>query len=74
MAESDGDDALLVGEVKWTAPRGVARALLELRQKAERLPFVAGRELFTALWLKTPARGRESGQVFAPRQVLDVLR
>jgi AAA+ ATPase superfamily predicted ATPase len=74
VAESDTGDALLVGEVEWTAPRGVARLLAELERKAKRLPFAAGREVFSALWLKTPARGGASERVFAPRQVLDVLR
>ena len=74
VAESEDGDALLIGEVKWTQPQGAAQTLAELGRKAERLPFVAGREVYTALWLKNPARGQASHQVFAPRQVLAALR
>jgi uncharacterized protein len=74
VAESETGDSILVGEVKWSATADVARARKELERKAERLPFVAGREVFLALWLKAAGRGQASGQVFTPRQVLDVLR
>jgi len=71
---AESGDALLVGEVKWAATPDVSRALNELKRKAERLHFVAGREVFLGLWLRTAGRSRASGQVFTPRQVLDVLR
>jgi AAA+ ATPase superfamily predicted ATPase len=74
VAESEEQDALLVGEVKWTAPDDPARRLEELERKAARLPFATGREIFLALWLKTPVRGPASRQVITPRQVLARLR
>jgi len=74
VAESQGRDALLVGEVKWASPDDPARLLQELERKVARLPFIEGREVFMALWLKAPVRGRLSRQVMSPKQVLAGLR
>jgi hypothetical protein len=74
VAESASGDALLIGEVKWTAPDDPARTLHELERKAAQLPFVEGREVFLALWLKEPVQGSLSPQVMVPQQVLDGLR
>lgn len=72
VAESAEMDALLVGEVKWASPRDADRLLKELGRKAERLPFVKGREVVLALWLRGSAPGE--GQVITPRDVLAFLR
>jgi AAA+ ATPase superfamily predicted ATPase len=75
VAESESGRALLVGEVKWAAALDAARALAELKRKAERLPFVAGRKVFLALWIKSAGRrGQARDERLTPRQVLDVLR
>ncbi len=74
VAESASGDALLVGEVKWASPDDPARLLQELERKAARLPFAEGRQVFTALWLKTPVRGPLGRQVISPQQVLAGLR
>jgi Archaea bacterial proteins of unknown function len=74
VAESLERDAFLVGEVKWASSDDPARLLQELKRKVERLPFVEGREVFLALWLKAPVRGAMSRQVIAPQQVLAGLR
>jgi AAA+ ATPase superfamily predicted ATPase len=74
VAESAAGDALLVGEVKWASPDDPARLLQELERKAARLPFAAGREIFTALWLKASVRGPLNRQVMTPQQVLAGLR
>ncbi|HEX5720668.1 MAG TPA: ATP-binding protein [Thermoanaerobaculia bacterium] len=70
VAYSNDGGSVLVGEVKWAAPRDAERLLAELEGKARRLPVAAGREAVLALWLKAPAGDR----VVPPRQVLDVLR
>jgi uncharacterized protein len=70
---SDGG-SVLIGEVKWGAPRDAGRILEELAAKARRLPVAAGREVVPALWLKAPVDGPAAGRVVTPRQVLDVLR
>jgi AAA+ ATPase superfamily predicted ATPase len=74
VAESLDGRSLLVGEVKWSAPRDAERLLAELEGKAKKLPFAAGREVLTALWLKAPVEGAVGKQVVTPRQVIDVLR
>jgi hypothetical protein len=74
VADSSDGGSLLVGEVKWAAPRDTERLLGELEAKARRLPVAAGREVVLALWLKTSAAGPMADRVLAPRQVLDVLR
>jgi AAA+ ATPase superfamily predicted ATPase len=66
--------SVLVGEVKWGAPRDAARLLEELETKARRLPVAAGRAVVLALWLKAPVDGLAADRVVTPRQVLDVLR
>ncbi|HEX4960163.1 MAG TPA: ATP-binding protein [Thermoanaerobaculia bacterium] len=73
VAESTERDALLIGEVKWTASADPARTLQELERKAAQLPFVEGREIVLALWLKAPVRGAMSRQVMTPQQVLTAL-
>jgi uncharacterized protein len=74
VAESEDGEALLVGEVKWTAAADPARVFKELERKIENLPFAAGREVFPALWLKSTAPGPVSRSVVTPQQVLDGLR
>jgi AAA+ ATPase superfamily predicted ATPase len=74
VAESAGQDALLVGEVKWSSTEDPTRLLEELDRKVARLPFTAGREVFTALWLKAPVGGAVSGRVMTPQDVLAGLR
>jgi AAA+ ATPase superfamily predicted ATPase len=74
VAESDSQDALLIGEVKWASPDDPDCLLQELERKVARLPFTEGREIFLALWLKAPVRGAMSQQVITPRQVLSKLR
>jgi len=74
IAESETGDSVLVGEAKWGATQDANRSLKELERKAERLPFIGGRKVFLALWLKASGGRPTSGQVFTPRQVLGVLR
>lgn len=74
IAESVTGDRLLIGEVKWTARRGVRALLGELERKIERLPFVDGREVVARLWLADPGAAAGQREAVAPRQVLDALR
>lgn len=73
VAHSLDGGSVLVGEVKWAAPRDAERLLAELEGKARRLPVAAGREVVPALWLKASVE-LSAGHVVTPRQVLDVLR
>jgi AAA+ ATPase superfamily predicted ATPase len=74
VAENAAGDRLLVGEVKWTAPRSVGRLLNELDSKIARLPFVNGREVVPVLWLAAAPPDSPSNRIVTPRQVLDALR
>jgi AAA+ ATPase superfamily predicted ATPase len=74
VAHSNDGRSVLVGEVKWAAPRYAERLLAELEAKAQKLPIAAGREVVSALWLKAPVQGPAAARVITPRQVLDVLR
>ncbi len=74
VAHSSDGGSVLVGEVKWAAPRDAERLLEELEAKARRLPVAAGREVVLALWLKAPVDGPAADRVVTSRQVLDVLR
>ncbi len=74
VAHSSDGGSLLVGEVKWSAPRDAERLLAQLEDKARRLPAAAGRQVVSTLWLKAPVDGVAADRVITPRQVLDVLR
>jgi len=74
VAHSLDGTSVLIGEVKWAAPRDAARLLDELEAKARRLPVAGGRDIALALWLKAPVKGLSADRVVTPRQVLDVLR
>lgn len=74
VAESQEDDTLLVGEAKWSEQRSPARALHELAQKVDRLPFAQGRPIVLALWCKNAVRGPLRRQVITPRPLLAALR
>jgi AAA+ ATPase superfamily predicted ATPase len=74
VAESAAGDRLLVGEIKWAAPGDVRRLEHELMKKAERLPFVDGREVVPMLWLAAAPADNKESRMITPRQVLDVLR
>lgn len=74
VAYSTDGGSVLVGEVKWAAPRDADRLLAQLEIKARNLPAASGREVVLALWLKAPADGLPPDRAVTPRQVLDVLR
>lgn len=74
VAESAGGDRLLVGEVKWAAPREGRRLEQELVSKATRLPFLGGREVVPTLWLAAAPKDMQKSRVVTPRHVLEVLR
>jgi uncharacterized protein len=74
VAYSPDGGSVLVGEVKWAAPKDAGRLLAELEAKARRLPVAAGKEVVMALWLKAPVEELGTDRVVTPRQVLDVLR
>lgn len=74
VAHSADGAGVLVGEVKWAAPRDAERLLAQLGEKARRLPAAAGKEAVLMLWLKAPAAGLSADRFVTPRQVLDVLR
>ena len=73
VALSQDGGSLLVGEVKWAAPRDAGRLLAELEAKARLLPFAAGREVVPMLWLREPVADL-GGRVVTPRQALAALR
>jgi hypothetical protein len=74
VAESDDGAHLLVGEVKWSSGLDARSLLDELARKADNAPFVGGRQVHLALWLKTrPGRPR-GGTVFCPIDVMRALR
>lgn len=74
LAESEDGEALLFGEAKWSTAPPKPELVRTLRDKAERFPHLGGRRIVLGLWLKTATRSLTGAKVFAPRQVLDVLR
>lgn len=71
VAESLDGESVLVGEVKWATRSEAARWRADLRRRAASAPFVRGRRVVHALWLKD-ANGEDD--VISPDQVIDALR
>jgi AAA+ ATPase superfamily predicted ATPase len=74
VAESEDGKSLLLGEVEWAEEIDSARLLVELRRKAQRVPFRQDRDVRLALWTKKAARLPRDWRNVTPRQVLEVLR
>lgn len=71
VAESLDGESVLVGEVKWAARSEVFRWRADLQERARSAPFVGGRRVVHALWLKEAAAEED---VVTPATVIDVLR
>jgi AAA+ ATPase superfamily predicted ATPase len=74
VAESAAGDRLLVGEVKWAAPRSAKGIFAELKKKIDRLPFAEGRKVVPLLWLRETPRDIPAKNVVTPEKVLETLR
>jgi AAA+ ATPase superfamily predicted ATPase len=74
VAESEDGKSLLLGEVEWADDIDAVRLVVELRRKAENLPFREGRNVRLAVWTKRAARMPREVKAFSPRSVLEVLR
>jgi uncharacterized protein len=75
VAESIDRTSLLVGEAKWTASRAdVGRMVAGLKDRVQRLPFVRGRRVVPALWLKEKSQTSGDIAVLTPNDVLDALK
>jgi AAA+ ATPase superfamily predicted ATPase len=73
LAESTDGKALLIGEIEWASQTGVEQLSGELLQKVQTFPWVKGRRVFRALWLKQ-SPGRASVPIFGPEDVIGVLK
>ena len=71
VAESLDGEQVLVGEVKWAARPEIARWRADLQRRAAGAPFVRGRRVVTALWVK---EGEKAEDVLTPGRVMDALR
>ncbi|MBN1676852.1 MAG: ATP-binding protein [Kiritimatiellae bacterium] len=73
-AESLDGRHVLLGEAKWSDRVDPARVAYDLQAKAERCPFLAGRRPHYAIWSKRKGGPVQGCAVFAPDDVLRVLR
>ena len=71
VAESLDKKYLLVGECKWTKKENSDRLLVELREKAEKLPFAKNHTIIPKLFLKNAPTGTQEG-VFLPEDVIEL--
>lgn len=75
VAESMDQTALLVGEAKWTATRADGgRMAARLQNCVQRLPFVRGRRVVLALWVKEKVPAPANVAVLTPNDVLSALK
>ena len=71
VAESLDGDSVLVGEAKWVNRQDMARWQAELSARARSAPFIRGRRIVSALWVK---EGEAGDEVVTPDLVLETLR
>lgn len=71
VAESIDGGSVLVGEVKWARRPDLDRWRGELRERVAAAPFVRGRRVHTALWVRD---GASAHDVITPEIVMSVLR
>ena len=71
VAESLDGDSVLIGEAKWATRPEVARWRAGLRARATCAPFLRGRRVVCALWVKEAAKG---GDIVTPDTVMAALR
>jgi len=75
VAESLDRKSVLIGEARWSDKGADGRRWAEqLRARAMRAPFVGGRHVVLALWLKKPWKAGDGVEVVSPEAVLRVLR
>lgn len=70
VAESLDEKSVLIGEVKWAARTDIQRWRPELRTRIAAAPFVRGRRVVEALWVKS---GPGSEDVLTPEAVMKAL-
>lgn len=71
VAESLDGKKVLVGEAKWAHRSDVRRWRTDLRERANRAPFLRGREVVTALWVRQDV---DADDIVTPKQVMAALR
>ena len=75
VAETLDRKAILIGEAKWTAGRAdVARLSADLARRIANAPFIHGRTVVPALWLKRRSATESGMALIYPDQVLSVLK
>lgn len=75
VAESLDRKTVLIGEAKWSGKESETKRWAEdLRARAEAAPFVKGRKVVFALWLKKPLAVGSDVAVITPDAVLKALR
>ncbi len=71
VAESLDGEAVLVGEVKWSTRMEADRWRADLQSRAASAPFLRGRKVVYALWVKGD---QDAEDVVGPDRVLELLR
>lgn len=71
VAESLDGDSVLIGEAKWASRPDLGRWRADLHARASSAPFLRGRRIVCALWVK---EGPEGDDVVTPEAVMTALR
>jgi len=74
VAESMDRKYVLIGEAKWTEKINVSQLSAKLESCAARLPFVKGRKIVLAYWLKNVTEEKFPYHVFTASDVLKCLK
>ncbi len=74
VAESMDKKHLLVGEAKWGEKNDLNRLTLRIENIVSSLPFVKGRKVITAYWLKQYSGRKSTRNIITPSDVLKYLK
>lgn len=71
VAESMDKKSILVGECKWNSADYAGRLLEKLKAKAEKAPFIKGKKVVYALFLKEKPLDKTDANVVLPEAVIE---
>jgi len=74
VAESMDGKYVLIGEAKWAEKSNITRISAKLENYAVRLPFVKGRKIVLAYWLKNVPEEESPCHIFTAGDVLECLK
>lgn len=74
VSQSNDKEDILLGEAKWSSTRNLRAVMKKLDQKAQYLPFVNGKTVHKALFIKEKPKKPPKGYlIFTPKDVINAF-